>query len=182
MNLQFSQDYKEIDETMDAEKVNKLVNVWTLVLAVVLIIPYWRIWGIGEYEISLMFKVIISYFIFILVHELLHLIGYIFVGKASIDQVKLGIIWKYLMPYAHCKVPMKITHYKISVLLPFILGIVPIIFAFLYGNGFWFIIGFLMTVGSLGDFIIIWILRKYPREVYIQDHPSKIGCIVYTPH
>jgi len=22
-------------------------------------------------------------------------------------------------------------------------------------------------------------LKKYPKETYIQDHPSKIGCVVY---
>lgn len=172
--------YKKIDETMDPSKANNIIMVWTFILVLTIGIPYWFIWGIPDFGISSLLKIIVVYILFIFLHELLHVFGYIFIGKVRTKQVKLGIIWKQFMPYAHCKVPMKITPYKFSVLLPVILGIVPLIFAFLYGHGFWFVIGFLMFAGSLGDFLILWMLKGYPRDTLAQDHPSKIGCYVYT--
>lgn len=180
LNSNQLKNYKKEDKTMDASRVNNIIMVWTLILVLAIGVPYWFIWGISDFEITSILIVFVVYILFIFLHELLHLFGYIFIGKAKTTQVKLGIIWKYLMPYAHCKIPMKITHYKISILLPFILGIVPLMFAFLYGNGFWFVIGFLMSTGSLGDFLILWMLKGYPKETLVQDHPSKIGCYVYV--
>jgi hypothetical protein len=40
--------YKMVDETVETEKVNKLVGKWSFMLAVVLAIPYLLIWGMGE--------------------------------------------------------------------------------------------------------------------------------------
>ncbi|MBM7097701.1 DUF3267 domain-containing protein [Bacillus sp. H-16] len=68
----------------------------------------------------------------IVVHEFLHAAGYVYIGKASWRDVKFGIIWKQFMPYAHCRVPLRINHYRMAVFLPVILGVVPLTYAFFY--------------------------------------------------
>ncbi len=173
--------YQIIDETREMEDLNKPILISTFTLMAGLLIPYWFIWRIGEIDLFFLIKLAVGYILLIFMHEVLHLVGYIFSGKAKISEVKLGVLWKHLTPYAHCKIPIRIKAYRISVLLPIVLGIVPLIYAFLNGNDYWFFIGLFMTIGSLGDLIILWILRKYSADVLVQDHSSKIGCIVYTP-
>ena len=128
-----------------------------------------------------MLKTFLAYFVFILLHELLHLFGYVCIGKVKLNEVKLGVFWKHLMPYALCKVPLKINHYRIALFLPVILGVGPMAYGYACGSGFYFMIGLLMFSGSFGDFIILWMLRNFRKEAYIQEHHSKIGCFVYVP-
>ncbi len=173
--------YNKIDETREMEDLNKPIMIGTFTIIAALLIPYWLIWRIGEIGLSFLIKLAFGYLLLILAHELLHLLGYIFFGKAKISEVKLGVLWKQLTPYAHCKIPIIIKAYRVIVFLPVVLGIAPLIYAFLNGDDYWFFLGLSMTIGSLGDFIILWLLRNYPADVFVQDHPSKIGCIVYTP-
>lgn len=172
--------YEVIEATVEAKAVNKMVNIWGTIIMVILFIPYGLVWGI-ELDGSIFLKFIAGYFVFILLHELLHLCGYVFVGKAKLNEVKLGVFWKHLMPYANCKVPLKISHYRIAVFMPVILGIGPLAYGYASGSGFYFTIGLVMTIGSYGDFVILWMIRNFRKEAYIQDHPSEIGCIVYVP-
>ncbi|RXJ04243.1 DUF3267 domain-containing protein [Anaerobacillus alkaliphilus] len=174
--------YQQIDETMEPDRVNSIVTVWSLLVLVVLAFAYWLIWGFGNISSLFFIKVGLSSVGFIFVHELLHAFGYMLFGNASRKDIKFGVIWSQLMPYAHCKVPMKLKGYRIAVLLPLIvLGVFPTIYAFMTGSGYWAAIGIFMILGALGDVLIYWITRKYSGEEYVQDHPEKIGCIVYTP-
>ncbi|WP_223702368.1 DUF3267 domain-containing protein [Sutcliffiella deserti] len=152
--------YEELDETLEASIVNKLMNRWATLVLVVMVIPYWVIWGIGESSLAFVLKIIGGYMLFILLHELLHVFGYIVIGRAKIGEVKLGLLWKHLMPYAHCKVALKINHYRIALVLPLILGVFPSLYAYLFGSGYWMIIGIFMTAGALGDLLILWTLRE----------------------
>ncbi len=172
--------YHKIDETMDPKVVNVVVTWLSLVVMAILAFLYWYIWGIGELSNLFLVKVCLSAIFFIIVHECLHAFGYMVFGNASRKDIQFGVIWSQLMPYAHCKVPMKLRAYRKAVLLPlFVLGILPTIYAFLVGNGYWAVIGILMTVGALGDVLIYWITRKYAGDDYVQDHPEKIGCVIY---
>lgn len=56
-----------------------------------------------------------------------------------------------------------------------VLGILPLFLAFLLVNPFVLIFGFIMTAGGAGDILVIWVLRKFPNDTLILDHPSKIG-------
>ena len=175
------QAYQKEDETREMDELNKPLLIGTFAMMTTLFIPYWFIWGFGEIELLFLIKLAAGYIMFIILHEILHLVGYLFFGKAKLSEVKLGVLWKQLTPYAHCKIPLRIKAYRISVVLPVVLGILPLLYAFINGDDSWFSIGLFMTIGSVGDFFILWLLRKYPSEVYVQDHVSKIGCIVYTP-
>lgn len=175
------QSYQKTDATREMEDIQKPLLIGTVIIMAVMLIPYWFLWGIGEFNFLFLIKLFFGYILFIILHELLHMVGYLLFGKAKFSEVKLGVLWKQLTPYAHCKIPLRIYAYRISVLLPVVLVIFPLIYAFLVGNDYWFVIGTLMTIGSLGDFIILWLLRNFTTDVYVQDHSSKIGCVVYTP-
>lgn len=181
MKINKRDSYKVIEATIEAKTVNKIVNIWGTVTMLILLIPYVLVWGIGELNGGFLLSVIAIYIVLIVLHELLHLFGYVFIGKAKLNEVKLGVFWKHLMPYAHCKVPLKINHYRIAVMMPVILAIGPLIYGYASGNGLYFTIGILMSISSFGDFIILWNLINYQKDAYIQDHSSEIGCIVHVP-
>ncbi|WP_280770787.1 DUF3267 domain-containing protein [Salipaludibacillus daqingensis] len=173
--------YGKVDETMDPVKTNMVATGWGFLVIAVFAIPYIIIWGVENLALTSLLNAVIVAIFLILIHELLHIVGYVNVGGAKMNEVKLGVLWKALAPYAHCKVPLKITHYRIAILLPIVLGVVPITLAYLNGNGFLAIIGILMMTASVGDLMVIHVLRKYKKDAYVQDHPSKIGCVVYVP-
>lgn len=56
-----------------------------------------------------------------------------------------------------------------------VMGILPLIVAFILGNGFLFSFGLLFTWGATGDLSILFMLRKLDKECFVSDHPEKIG-------
>ncbi|WP_026690900.1 DUF3267 domain-containing protein [Alteribacter aurantiacus] len=174
------EEYKQIDETLDPKKVNIQVLIWSIFLLFGLFLAYGFVWGIGSITGTLYLILLPTFLVLITIHELIHALGYVYVGKARWTDVKFGILWKQLMPYAHCKVPMRIEHYRIAVLAPIVLGVAPLGYAFLFGNYLFFMVGTIMTLTSLGDVLIIRSLRTYQKGVYVQDHESQIGCMIYV--
>jgi hypothetical protein len=112
----------------------------------------------------------------IVVHELIHALGFIFVGKVPRKAVKIGIYWKALAPYAHCREPMTAFAYRISVMLPgLLLGVVPGILGVAVGFGWLVLWGAAMTVAAGGDLAVLLAVRSVPGEALVRDHPSQVG-------
>jgi len=110
-------------------------------------------------------------------HEVLHALGFLIFGKLILSQVKIGFIWKYITPYAHCKVPLKASVYRIALLLPAILlGVIPALVSIISGKGWLLIYGILFTVLAGGDLLVFWLIRKVKRNELVKDHPKRCGC------
>ena len=86
--------------------------------------------------------------------------------------------WKYLTPYCHCKEPLKVKHYKLGAAMPLIvLGIVPSIAGLIIGHEGFLSFGILFTLAAGGDMIALYMLRKLDNNIYVSDHPKKMGFI-----
>jgi hypothetical protein len=115
----------------------------------------------------------------IVMHELLHGIGWSFFLPGGIRSVKFGINWKFLAPYCHCKLPLKAMHYMIGTALPLvILGILPVLAGIGTGDSPFLFFGILFTLGSGGDIISLFMLIKLDKGSLIYDHPDKPGFCV----
>ncbi|MGK7395800.1 MAG: DUF3267 domain-containing protein [Candidatus Cyclobacteriaceae bacterium M3_2C_046] len=115
----------------------------------------------------------------ILLHELLHALGWLSFSQAGFSDMKFGFHWKTLTPYAHCKLPMKVNPYRWGCLLPGLaMGIIPWTIALILGNDWlaWFSIFF--TIAAGGDLYILWLIRKVKSHQWVKDHPDKIGGMV----
>lgn len=115
----------------------------------------------------------------ILVHELIHGLTWVILGKKPFSVVKFGVQWRTLTPYAHLREPIDVTIYRIGGFMPgLILGILPYILSLVLGSGglLWFSI--IHTVAAGGDWIILWTLRHVKRGTRVEDHPSRAGCYV----
>lgn len=77
---------------------------------------------------------------------------------------------------------MPIKPYRLGTLLPgLVLGILPLLAAYLLANGalLWF--GFIFTLAAGGDFLILWLLRADADPWLVEDHPSLAGCTLIAP-
>jgi hypothetical protein len=36
-----------------------------------------------------------------------------------------------------------------------------------------------MLIGAAGDILILWMLRDLKATTRVQDHPSKVGCLIW---
>lgn len=115
----------------------------------------------------------------VVAHELLHLVGWRLAAGLPRGTVRLGFRWRTITPFAHCSVPMRLGAYRIGAALPgAVLGIVPLIVGAVAGHPLWFFFGLLFTFAAGGDALTLWILRDVRANRLIQDHPTRIGCLI----
>jgi hypothetical protein len=116
----------------------------------------------------------------IVVHELIHGLAWMWLGKKSFSQIKFNVQWKTLTPYAHLKEPVEVNVYRLGGFMPgFLLGILPFILSLVLGNNtlLWFSI--IQTAAASGDFLILWLIRNVKSGALVEDHPSRAGCYIH---
>lgn len=115
----------------------------------------------------------------IVVHELLHGVSYVVLGRRSWREVRFGFDRRTLSPFAHLGGPVPARIYRISCVMPLVvLGIVPGVVALLTGKVGVLLFGLLFILGAGGDLLILWSIRDLGAEVLVRDHPSAVGCWV----
>lgn len=122
-------------------------------------------------------KFIVGMALGIALHEIVHGIFFAIFAKKSFYSVKFGILYKPVFAfYCHCKEPLKRKQYMIAAIMPLILiGILPSIYGFYNKNLLLIVIGFILTLGALGDVFMFKLLMKENKDIFILDHPSEIG-------
>ncbi|WP_434303193.1 DUF3267 domain-containing protein [Clostridium botulinum] len=178
------EEYEKVDRTISLLKANLISIIFFILVFGINGGLYYKIWGESAHLIIsnnniYMFVLII---IFIILHEVIHGIGFSRAGGVTWKDIKLGFNIKTLTPYAHCKVPISANIYKMAILLPtIIVGFLPTIIGIVLGIKMLVFVGSFLIVGGTGDFMIYWVIRKYDEKTLIYDHPVKAGCEVYLP-
>jgi hypothetical protein len=152
-----------------------------------LCLPYALIWGDAMVSLERLFEGMVwwtAVFIFLLsiiVHELLHAVGYMWAGGVPRTAIKFGFSWRGLAPYAHCHQPMTARAYRTAVLLPgLILGLIPGILGLLFGSFWLTLFGTIMLIAAGGDAAVLLAIRQLPASTIVRDHPSKVGCEILS--
>jgi len=147
-----------------------------------LLTPYLWIWGLESYN-----RVNNQLGIYLLViilggsilHELIHGLTWSFFLKRGFKAIKFGFMWKAIAPYCHCKDPIKVRYYRLGIIMPLlVLGIVPLILAIISGSGYLVIFGGFFTLGAGGDIFAMIMLRNFDGDIWVNDHPKKMGFYV----
>jgi len=116
----------------------------------------------------------------IIAHEFIHGVTWAKYAKRGFKSIEFGMLWKELTPYCHCTEKLPIRQYIIGTLMPgIVLGFIPAVIAYITGNFWTMAFGLFFTAAAASDFMIINILRKEKPDDLVQDHPTKIGCIIY---
>lgn len=172
-------DKKIVEYTMDMGRVSIIAMAMIIPIIVIYITPFILIWDIKTLSKGFDLSIIYILPIFIggiVFHELFHGVTWAFFIPKGFKSIKFGVNWKYFTPYCHCKVPIKVKHYMLGAAMPLIvLGIAPAITGIIIGHGSLLFFGMFFTWAAGGDIIAMNILRKLDMNIYVSDHPEKMG-------
>jgi hypothetical protein len=171
------------DTTISMVRANVAVGGVSVATAAVLVAPFVLLWGADElwrgmdaiFRLQVLIPATIAG---VVVHELLHMAGYL-AGGAPRGTLHFGINLRVLSPYAGCRHPLSAMAYRRAVLLPaLVLGVAPAAFALASGAGWLLVWAYLMLVVSAGDFAALWAMRAVDADALVLDHPTRVGCSV----
>ncbi len=118
-------------------------------------------------------------FLGIFVHELIHGLTWMILGRKSWNRISYGVCWKYLSPYCYCKDALDCRTYRIGAMAPlFLLGLLPLLASIVIGDFFLLVLGSVFVSAAAGDVSIAWMLRNVPCDHLVLDHPTLPGCLV----
>ncbi len=175
--------------------------VWAHIFSVLILVPIIIVFGIPYYmlwtpkleltnyldQIGVvgmfirMFFMMVIYIVGVVLHELIHGITWSkFTKQNGFRSLKFGVIWEMMLPYCHCKEPLRVKHYILGAITPAIfLGFLPSIIGVMIANIWLLLFGIIFTMAASGDFLIINLIRKENSEDFVQDHPSEVGCYIF---
>lgn len=171
--------YEAETKTISILKANIISIPFMLVVAGLSGFVYYAVWHSFEWNrVVDSLWLLVAIVVGIVVHELIHGFSWMAVARQSFKHLSFGTMAGAV--YCHIDVPMSKGHYVTGALMPLLLvGIVPTVLAIVFGSVFWLVFGVIFIVSAIGDIMIVWAIRREPRDVLVYDHPSEGGCVVY---
>ena len=172
------------DLSISMVKAN-LLSIYFALPVLILALIYILIWGLESASaIYASFKtktnviwILIGILAGIIAHELIHGFAWRYFGNKKSGQIKFGINWKTLTPYAHCTEPMEVEAYRIGAAAPgIILGLIPYLIGLVAGNPVVSFFGLFFCFAASGDALILWTIRGVRSGKQVEDHPTRAGC------
>jgi|688.fasta_scaffold258304_2 hypothetical protein len=164
----------------------QVLAIGALIPLSILLIPFWWIHGFNSVERIrdfLDWRVALPTFLLgIIVHEFIHGITWASLCGKSIREIKFGVQWKTLTPYAHSPFAMNCRIFRWGAVMPLlVLGIAPYIVALILGLPMVMGFALLNILAATGDLLILWITRHLPADQWVQDHPTEGGVWLVEP-
>jgi hypothetical protein len=169
-----------VDATVPFAFANVFAVLVFLAAGAVFLVPHAWLWDeLPVPSMGFLFWPLVGLSLF--VHEGLHGLGYR-LGGARPGEVKYGIQWARLMPYAHCEIPLTARAYRLAGALPgLVLGVLPAVVGLCSGWGALTLFGVLELGLAGGDASLLWALRRVPGDARVIDHPTEVGCRILPP-
>ena len=170
---------------MSMERVNLLALPVALLPLCATLLPFYLLWGgrpllTGGRTLVTWYVLLPGLLGGVVLHEVIHGLSWAIFARKPLRSIRFGVQWKTLTPYAHCAGAMEARAYRLGAVMPaLLLGAFPAGIGLVLGNGAWVLYGTLFLVAAVGDFIVLWVLRRVPGDVLVEDHPARAGCYVY---
>jgi hypothetical protein len=178
----------QIVKPKDKRKVILWLNFWTLILFFVgsalifVVIP-------GGININLssanqvisfivwLFVALVSFLVYVIVHEYLHGLAFRLFNGNTKKQVKFGINWQSAMAYCISTIPVNVKAARLSLMMPVYVVCIPVLVIGLVTQNIWLgLLAIYYFSGSAGDIYYMWKLRKTNKEKYMHERmPTKTG-------
>ncbi|MGL5978189.1 MAG: DUF3267 domain-containing protein [Erysipelotrichaceae bacterium] len=176
-----AQGYQASDGVISVVKANVMALVTAGPIALVCFLLYLSVWkGVTfTFDLTTLLVWYVLFTVGIVVHELLHGIGWSLFTPRRFHNIHFGILWSMLTPYCHCDVPLNRNQYLVGGLFPlFVLGGGLFLVAMVSGSFFWLSLALLHIIAAGGDTTIALMLRKYP-DAKLLDHPTQCGFVAF---
>jgi hypothetical protein len=139
----------------------------------------WRTLGDGFDRFFTLWIFLPTFALGIVIHELIHGITWAAAGRLPWSDIRFGFDPKSFTPYAHARRPIPVNAYRIGAAMPGLLtGVLPCLIALAAGSGPLMAAGLFFTFAAGGDLLVLWLSRKIAAGELVQDHPSRVGCLV----
>lgn len=155
----------------------RLIRAFAIVALIIAL--HARLWGAEGVRAlvgnrPLLFPLAAALVVSVVLHELLHLVGYVWLGGAPREAVHVE--WRGAVIVARCDVPISARSYRAAVALPgLLLGVVPTLAGLVTGVALLTVYGAVMVGASAGDMAVLWALRKYRPEEAVVDRSGRRG-------
>ena len=170
------------DRSISLLKANLVAIVAGVPLVLIGFFLFEFLWGSERTTFAMGWWALALFVAGIIVHELLHGVGWQLAKETEDVSVEYGIKWVMLTPYAHLTGPIHLRAYRIGTWLPgAVLGLAPLALGLVLGRGGLFTFGLAFTWAAVGDFMVLWSLRDLPPDVRVEDHPDRAGARVLRP-
>jgi len=188
------EDFKKEKLTIDLLKANLYAIFAIIPILIIYGLPFYFLWRntfskialksfINEFSFGILgnfISILLVITVGTVLHELIHGITWAKYTENGFKSIRFGIMWRMLTPYCHCVEPLKVKHYILGAIMPtIILGFLPFVFSLVTGNLLWLFFGVFFTMGGVGDFLIINLLRKEKKDDLVLDHPTEAGCYIF---
>lgn len=152
-------------------------------LVLLVAVPHWLLWQENAVLSALRsvgpFGLVGIFAFAIVAHEALHGITWMVAARLKPSDIRYGVLWKALTPYAHPKVPIPARAYRIGAAMPgVVLGLVPAILGIATGSAILSGWGAIFLAFACGDLLILLKIRSVPADALVRDHPTRFGCEV----
>ncbi|KGX89317.1 hypothetical protein N781_09440 [Pontibacillus halophilus JSM 076056 = DSM 19796] len=171
----------KLEVTLSTETLNQKSIFYTVGIGGAALLVYILLWGFDFYfSWEFLVQFYLANLVGITLHELVHALAFVFIGKASRSNVKFGFMWRHAMPYVHCNQPVSFGAYTYVILLPVVLtGILPMVMGLWVGSQLIVCASIFLIAGGTGDWIIYKKVQSVEGFSWVQDHPSEAGCVLY---
>ena len=187
-NIEYRLVEDHIVKPKDKRKLILWLNLWAFVLFfigvvfVFLVIPGSVSVDLTTIESAMSFFVwafvaVISFVVYVVVHEWLHGIAFrIFNGNKK-EQIKFGIVWQSAMAYCISTIPVKVRAGRLSLMMPVYVVCIPVFIIGLVTQNIWLgLLSIYYFSGSAGDLYYMWKLRKTKGDYFMYEKmPTRTG-------
>jgi len=159
------------------------LNWWAILFIVVAIVAtiglFWNRIDV-TFDLIGVSLYLISFLLYVIVHELLHGIAFVLFSGRSWKTMKFGLILKNGLAYCISVAPVTVKRARLSLMMPLYVVCIPIyLYSILTGSFALAILAVLFASGSAGDIYYLWILRKTNSDLYMMEElPTKQGYAV----
>ena len=121
---------------------------------------------------------VLGYFvIFVLAHEGIHGLAWKLSNIRNPGmRIQFGFSWKAIAFFARPLGSMPVRAYIFGAAAPgVLLGLLPVVAGLVSGYIPLTILGAMNMAGASGDFIVLWLTRKVPKNHWVIEHPTRLG-------
>jgi len=160
---------------LNLQQVAKTSLIWTISFSVLLLLVTSLVHQDFSYDISWLglFLFIVGYIVFIVLHEIAHLVGFVLFAKVPWRSLDYGVNLKMGIAYATTSEPVRNKAMRKVLVLPFwMTGVLPAVIAIAINSPLLALIGAWLIAGAAGDFAMIKELRNVHDDAWIKDDPE----------